>query len=58
MLLSIVGCFLGLLLSYYFDVPAGPTIVLVIGTLYVVSLLVGSEGGYLQKVINKRHLEA
>ena len=57
-LLSIVGCFLGLLLSYYFDVPAGPTIVLVIGTLYVVSLLVGSEGGYLQKVINKRHLEA
>ena len=57
-LLSIVGCFLGLLLSYYFDVPAGPTIVLVIGTLYVFSLLVGSEEGYLQKVINKRHLEA
>lgn len=55
---SIIGCYAGLLVSYYFDVPAGPAIVLAIGAFYIASLLIGSEGGYVQKIINKRHLEA
>jgi zinc/manganese transport system permease protein len=31
----------GLLLSYHFDVPSGPAIVLVAGSLYLVSVLGG-----------------
>lgn len=55
---SFIGCYVGLLTSYYFDLPAGPAIVLSLGTLYIVSLIFGGEGGYIKKVTSKRHLEA
>lgn len=54
--LSFVGCYLGLLASYYFDLPAGPAIVLSVGALYITSLCVGLEGGYLSKLRTQRHL--
>jgi len=53
---SIAGCYVGLLTSYYFDLPAGPAIVLALGIFYLSSLLVGMEGGYLQKLLPHRHL--
>ncbi|MDC9724717.1 MAG: metal ABC transporter permease [Gammaproteobacteria bacterium] len=55
---SFTGCYVGLLTSYYFDLPAGPSIVLALGTLYIVSLIFGGEGGYIKRVTSKRHLEA
>lgn len=57
-LFSFTGSYVGLLTSYYFDLPAGPAIVLSVGALYIVSLLIGFEGGYIKKVMSGRHLEA
>ncbi len=55
-LMSFTSCYLGLLFSFYFDLPAGPSIVLSLGAVYVVSLLIGSEGSFLGKLYPKRHL--
>ena len=38
----------GLLLSYHFDTPSGPTIIGCAGALYAVSLLVAPGGGLLR----------
>jgi zinc/manganese transport system permease protein len=57
-LFSFSGCYVGLLSSYYFDLPAGPAIVLSVGTIYIISLLIGLEGGYVKKSISSRHLKA
>ncbi|HBC56871.1 MAG TPA: zinc ABC transporter permease [Gammaproteobacteria bacterium] len=55
-LLSISGSYLGLLLSYYYDLPAGPAIILFLGTVYVMSVFFGSESGLLSRRIYRRHL--
>ena len=52
-----IGCYVGLLTSYHFDLPTGPSIVLSIGVLYLVSLLVGREGSYRKRISSRRHLE-
>ena len=44
----------GLLLSYHFDTPSGPTIIGCAGSLYGVSLLV-APGGWLPRVRGTRH---
>jgi zinc/manganese transport system permease protein len=44
----------GLLLSYHFDLPSGPTIIACAGALYAVSLLV-SPGGWLMKLKPSKH---
>jgi len=44
----------GLLLSYHFDTPSGPTIIGCAGVLYLVSLLV-SPGGWLPKTLKRPH---
>ncbi len=41
---AMVGCVCGLLASYHLGVPAGPAIVLVLGLIYVSSLLAGPYG--------------
>lgn len=56
MLVSFIGCYTGLLLSFYLDLPAGPAIVLSLGAVYVASLFVGLNGGLLEKRHTKRHL--
>ncbi len=48
----------GLLLSYHWELPAGPAIILVAGGAYLVSLLVGPERGLLRLAFPGRHLEA
>ncbi len=48
----------GLLLSYYWSVPTGPAIILIAGTFYLVSILVGVKGGVLWGLLPRRHLEA
>lgn len=48
---SVIGALLsglvGLLLSYHLDWPSGPSVVLVAGVVYIVSLLVGPYGSWL-----------
>ena len=48
----------GLLLSYHYELPAGPAIILVAGLAYLASLLFGKEGGLLWLAFSGRHLEA
>ncbi|MCG8314093.1 MAG: metal ABC transporter permease [Pseudomonadales bacterium] len=55
-LVSFVGCYTGLLLSFYFDLPTGPAIILSLGLVYVASLFIGLNGGLLEKHYPKRHL--
>lgn len=57
-LFSFAGCYLGLLTSYHFDLPAGPAIVMAVGLIYTLSLFIGLEGGYISKTFSGRHLEA
>lgn len=54
--MSFVGCYSGLLLSFYFDLPAGPAIVLSLGIAYIASLLVGLNGSLFKKYNSNRHL--
>jgi zinc/manganese transport system permease protein len=48
----------GLSLSYQFDLPTGPAIVLAAGALYLASMLVGPRDGLLRRLARPRHLEA
>jgi zinc/manganese transport system permease protein len=47
----------GLLLSYHFELPSGPAIILLAGLVYLFSLLFGSVGGALPRYVRTRHLE-
>ncbi len=58
MLLAMAASLSGLILSYHADLPTGPAIVLSAGALYVVSLLVGTRGGLLRRLMRRRHLAA
>lgn len=48
----------GLVLSYHTGLPAGPSIILVAGGAYVISLFVGPVDGLLWRLVPARHLEA
>lgn len=50
--------YVGLLASYHFEVPAGPSIILAAGGFYLVSLALGRDGGFLRRLLPARHLEA
>lgn len=47
-LCAISSGYIGLVLSYHFNLPTGPTVILVAGGIYLVSLLIGREGGLLK----------
>ncbi|MGI8723956.1 MAG: metal ABC transporter permease [Methyloceanibacter sp.] len=49
---------LGLLLSYYVNVPTGPAIILLCGAFYLVSMNVGTKGGLIWTLAPRKHLEA
>jgi zinc/manganese transport system permease protein len=46
---------LGLLFSYHFNLPSGPTIILVAGACYLASILVGIRGGLLHRYFPRAH---
>lgn len=60
MLIGTVSGYLGLVVSYHGDsnLPAGPAIILAAGSFYLVSLLLGSQGGLLRRLLPRRHLRA
>jgi zinc/manganese transport system permease protein len=49
-LASLVSSYAGLLLSYHAELPSGPAIVLTAGVLYLVSILIGRNGGLIWRV--------
>jgi zinc/manganese transport system permease protein len=58
MLIAAIASVSGLSLSYQYDLPSGPAIVLAAGALYVASMMVGPRGGLLRRLVRPRHLEA
>ncbi len=57
-LLGIVSGVSGLLISYHLSAPSGPSIILVAGFLYALSVIFGPVGGLLARYRPGRHLEA
>jgi len=47
----------GLLLSYYFSLPSGPAIILVIGVFYALSIIIGPVGGLIAKIFIQPRIE-
>ena len=55
---AILSSFTGLLVSYHLSVATGPAIILAAGTIYFASLLLGFSGGFLPRLIPRKHLES
>jgi zinc/manganese transport system permease protein len=49
---------LGLLLSYHFDIPSGPAIVLVAGLVYLASVILGPRDSLRALYVRRKHLAA
>lgn len=48
----------GLIISFHAGTPSGPTIILVAGALYILSVFLGRVGGVVPRLWPRRHLEA
>ena len=46
--LAVMGCYVGLLLSFNFDLPSGPAIIISMGVFCLISILVGVNGGLIR----------
>ncbi len=57
-LIAMLSSLSGLLLSYHFSLPTGPTIILVAGFVYALSLIFGPVGGLTGRVFPRQPLEA
>jgi zinc/manganese transport system permease protein len=57
-LAAFAASLIGLLLSYYANVPTSPAIILMAGAGYIISMLVGWQGGVLWQLMPRKHLEA
>ncbi|PKU22627.1 metal ABC transporter permease [Telmatospirillum siberiense] len=57
-LVAFVSGYIGLVLSYQFNWPSGPAIVLVAGALYLLSLAIGPRDGILLPLLVRRHLRS
>ena len=56
-IVGISGCYIGLMLSFYFDMPSGPAIIVSVGAMCILSMLFGSNGGFLRRLLPLRHLK-
>lgn len=57
-LVAALSGWLGLALSYHYGLPAGPSIILVAGGFYLMSVIFGRVGGLAWRALPGRHLEA
>lgn len=55
---ALLSSFTGLLISYHYNVPTGPTVILACGAFYLFSMLAGTRGGALWALMPRKHLEA
>jgi zinc/manganese transport system permease protein len=53
--IGMVSSYFGLLASYHLSVPSGPSIILVAGAIYVVSLIFGTRGVVQTRLVPPRH---
>lgn len=54
--IAVVSGYIGLLLSYYANLPSGPAIILVAGCVYALSVLMGTRDSVRQRYPARRHL--
>lgn len=57
-LIGLTSSYVGLLVSYHFNVAAGPSIILSAGTIYILSLILGRKAGLIWLLFPNRHLSA
>ncbi|RZS83099.1 zinc/manganese transport system permease protein [Phyllobacterium myrsinacearum] len=57
-LIGIISCVAGLLISYHFALPSGPAIILSAGAMYIASILAGSRGVLSSRMRSHRHRTA
>ncbi len=57
-LTAFVSGYVGLVLSYQFNLPSGPAIVLVAGAIYLISLAIGPRDGIFRHLLTRRHLRS
>jgi zinc/manganese transport system permease protein len=55
--IGISGAVLGLMLAFTYNVPSGPAIILIVGAMYIVSLLFGRFGSIRARYFPFQHLE-
>jgi zinc/manganese transport system permease protein len=55
---AFVAGYVGLVLSYQFNLPSGPAIVLVAGGFYLFSLIAGPRDGIFYQAMQRRHLRS
>ena len=55
--IGVISTYVGLLLSFQWGLASGPTIILVAGMLYLLSILIGPQGGLLLSLMPRRHRE-
>lgn len=55
--IAFTGSLIGLLLSYYINLPAGPAIVLTLGGLYILSMVIGPLGPLVSQLRPRWHFE-
>jgi zinc/manganese transport system permease protein len=55
---SALGSTIGLWLSYQFEWPSGPAIVLTLGGVYLLSVFVGPRGAVRSRRVPAHHLKA
>tara|TARA_B100000676_G_C18087535_1_gene856366 strand:+ start:1529 stop:2401 length:873 start_codon:yes stop_codon:yes gene_type:complete len=56
--IAFMSAYTGLLLSFHKDLPSGPTIILVAGCIYVLSVLVGPRGSLWVRFYPRPHFES
>jgi zinc/manganese transport system permease protein len=54
--IALLGGAIGLILSYHLGSPSGPSIILTLGILYVISMIFGRSNGYIWRLLPQRHL--
>ena len=57
-LIGLAGGVFGVLLSYHFGAPSGPAVILTIGVIYIASMVFGTAGGFVWRLLPRKHLGA
>jgi len=57
-LIGMISCVAGLLISYHLALPSGPAIILSAGAMYIASILIGSRGVLSSRMRSHRHRTA
>jgi zinc/manganese transport system permease protein len=54
---ALTSSYIGLLLSYHLSIPAGPSIVMALSSLYLISIFVGPQSGLIWNIFKLKHKE-